>query len=109
MSVNTTDLIGQLGALQEAIWQKVSLTVSEAAGQAITFANPLTVEANPGELLGELNAPMLAVQFAFGSIPESQQVLLLAQETFAAFASLAKQEVVEQADENLVADVRPSL
>lgn len=109
MSIQPTELIGQLATLQEAIWQKVTVTVSEAAEQSITFANPLTVQANPNELFSEFQTPVLAVQFAFGSTPESQQVVLFPQETFASFAALVKQAVVDAVDENLVADVRPSL
>ncbi|MCO5297976.1 MAG: flagellar motor switch protein FliN [Fimbriimonadaceae bacterium] len=109
MSVQPSELINQLAPLQEGIWQTVSKTVSEAAGQEIQFASPLCMQANPQELIAEFNAPVLAVQFAFGGIPESQQVVLLTQETFVAFASLVKQELVESADENLVADVRPAL
>lgn len=109
MSVQPSDLINQLAPLQEGIWQTVSKTVTEAAGQPVQFSNPLSMQANPQELIAELNAPMLAVQFAFGSNPDSQQVLLMSQETFVAFASLVKQDPVENADENLVADVRPSL
>lgn len=109
MSVQPSDLISQFAPLQEGIWQTVSKTVSEAAGHEVAFASPLTMQANPQELIAEFNAPVLAVQFAFGSIPESQQVVLLAQETFVAFASLVKQDLVENADENLVADVRPAL
>lgn len=109
MSVQPSDLINQLAPLQEGIWQTVSKTVTEAAGQPVQFSNPLSMQANPQELIAELNAPMLAVQFAFGSNPDSQQVFLMSQETFVAFASLVKQDPVETADENLVADVRPSL
>ena len=109
MSVQPSELIGQLAALQEGIWQKVSVTVSEASEQGITFANPLTVQASPNELFSEFQAPVLAVQFAFGATPESQQVVLFPQETFASFAALVKQAVVDAVDENLVADVRPSL
>ncbi|HVL40426.1 MAG TPA: flagellar motor switch protein FliN [Fimbriimonadaceae bacterium] len=109
MSSISPDVINKLSAIQSQIWQTVSLTVSEASGQSITFADPLTVAAKTSDLYSEMSAPMLVVQFAFAGLPENAQVLLLPQESFVELATLVKGEETASLDENLVAEVRPTL
>lgn len=103
---NQSEIITRLGNLQGQIWQTISQTVSEAVGQAINFANPLTVQTDADELIAELSAPMVVIQFSFADQPEHSQVLLLNQESFANLVSVVKNEVVDEVDDMLVNDNR---
>jgi flagellar motor switch protein FliN len=104
-----TDVVNKLNGYQNQVWQTVSLTVSEAVNNAVNFSSPLMVAAKTADLYTEMSAPMLVIQFAFASLPENAQVVLLPQETFAELATLVRNEKVRDIDENLVADMRPML
>lgn len=99
----------RIGALQNQIWQTVSLTVSEAANMPLNFSTPLSVVTPISDLYAEMSAPKLVVQFAFASAPENTQVVLLPQDTFADLASAIQDEDITTVDDNLVADVRPAV
>jgi flagellar motor switch protein FliN/FliY len=103
------EVIDRLSALQSQIWQTVTLSVSEACGTPITFGSALTVSAPNSDLYAEMTAPKLIIQFAFASLPENAQILILPQETFADLANILREEEIETIDENLVADIRPAL
>lgn len=100
-------VVNKLSALQNQIWQTVSLTVSEAANAAVSFGTPLVTVTPTAELYGEMSAPRLIVQFAFASSAENSQVLLISQDTFGELASLFKNEDLEEVDEQTVSEVRP--
>ncbi len=106
---NQAEIITRLGNLQGQIWQTISQTVSETAGQAINFANPLTVQTEADELIAELSAPMVVIQFTFADQPDHSQVLLLNQETFANLVSILKNETVAEVDDALVNEHRTLL
>ncbi|HVT14127.1 MAG TPA: flagellar motor switch protein FliN [Fimbriimonadaceae bacterium] len=107
MSTIPHDIVTKLSDLQSQIWQTVSLKVSEAINNMITFAAPLTVAARTADLYSELGAPMMVVQFAFAGLPENSQVFLVPQDTVLAIATALRGEDVEEVDDNLVADLRP--
>jgi flagellar motor switch protein FliN/FliY len=109
MSTIPTDVVNKLNGYQNQVWQTVSLTVSEAVNNAVNFSSPLMVAARTADLYTEMSAPMLVIQFAFATLPENAQVVLLPQETFAELAALVRNEKVRDIDENLVADMRPML
>lgn len=103
------DVINQISAIQNQIWQTVSQVVTEACGTPVTFASPLTVATQASEMYNEISAPMLVVQFAFAGMPDRPQVVLFPQDTFAELAGLIKNENIDEVDENLVTDVRSQL
>lgn len=109
MSTIPNDLIPRLSAAQTQIWQTVSLTASDASGKNISFSNPLTVSAKTSDLQTELAAPMLVIQFALASLPENAQVVMIPQQEVLDLAGLLKDELQTAVDENLVADIRPTL
>lgn len=109
MAAIPLDIINRFGNLQGQIWQTVSLTVSEAANQAINFSSPLTVATKAADMYGELSAPMMVIQFAFSATPESSQVILLPQATVIELVSLVQGTTIDEVDENTVADLRPVL
>jgi len=109
MSGINSSVLEKVTNLQNQIWQTVSLTVSEAANAALNFTTPLTVSASTADLYAEMGAPRLVVQFAFTSMPENSQVLLIDQESFADLAGVIRNETVRDIDEALVADVRPAI
>lgn len=100
------DIINKLGAIQNQIWQTVSLTVSESSGQAINFASPLTVAAQTSDMYAEISAPMMVIQFSFAGQPEETQIILLPQETVIGLMSLVKDVEITDVDENVVSDLR---
>jgi flagellar motor switch protein FliN/FliY len=109
MSNIPQEVVNKLSAVQSQIWQTTSLTVSEACGSAINFANPLTVNTKVADLYAELGSPMMVIQFAFAGLPENPQVVLLPQETVADIANAILPEPVEEIDENIVADLRSAM
>ncbi len=109
MSTINQDSISKLSGLQNQIWQTVSLTVSEASNMAITFGSPLTVPAKTSEIYSELGQAMLVIQFAFANIPEHSQVVLMPNDSFLNFASVLNGEQLTEVDENILADIRPSI
>jgi flagellar motor switch protein FliN len=109
MSLNFPEIVNRVSGLQPQIWQTVSQVVSEACGQSIELTTPLTIGTHSSDLMNELGSPMLVIQFAFASSPESTQVILLPQDTFADLSGLVKGEHVQEVDDNLVSDMRDTL
>jgi len=109
MSTITPDIINRLNLIQNQIWQTVSVTVSEAAEQQITFQSPLTVASKTADLYAEFSAPMMCVQFAFANLPENPQAILIPQDTSEGLATLLTNEEVTDIDENTVASIRSIL
>jgi flagellar motor switch protein FliN len=109
MSNIPQEVVNKLSGVQSQIWQTTSLTVSEACGAAVNFANPLTVNTKVADLYAELGSPMMVIQFAFAGLPENPQVVLLPQETVADIANSVLAEPVEDIDENIVADLRSAM
>lgn len=107
MSSIPEKVITELGDLQSTIWQTVSLTVSEACGQSVTFTPSITESTTPNELMASMSKPKLIIQFAFATLPENSQVVVVDQETFGQLAGLFKGEDIAVANESLISDVRP--
>ena len=106
MSTIAPEIIQEFGALQNQIWQTISASASEGAGQAIEFGNPLTVAARTTDFYAEITAPMMVVQFCFSGLPDSIQAILLPQETAAGLAELITGNEIEEVDESTVSDIR---
>jgi flagellar motor switch protein FliN/FliY len=109
MSNIPQEVVNKLGNLQSQIWQTTSLTVSEACGAAINFANPLTVSTKTADLYAEHVSPMMVIQFAFAGLPENSQVVLLPPETISDIANSILPNPVQEIDENIVADLRQAM
>lgn len=109
MSVISPESIQKLSGIQNQIWQTVSLTASEAANMPMNFASPETIDVPTSELYAEMSEAKLVIQFSFADMPENSQILLISQETLTGFATSLKDEKVNDIDENLISDIRPSL
>ncbi|MFN8219460.1 MAG: flagellar motor switch protein FliN [Fimbriimonadales bacterium] len=109
MSTIPLEFVNKLSGVQNSLWPQVTAAVSEAAGNPLSFGNPLTVVAQTAELHGELNVPMLVIQFAFADLPENGQAILVPQETLMSMASYIQDKEVTEIDENLVSDIRGTL
>jgi len=109
MPVQPSEVIEKLAGLQNTIWQTTSTTVSEAANQSITFSSPLTVVSRTADLYSELSTPMMIVQFSFASLPDNTQVVLVPQETVLSLVELIQGSQVDEIDENIVSELRPSM
>ncbi len=104
------EIVNKISQYQNQIWQTVSITASEASGEALTFGTPFTISTTPNDLFSEMAAPKLVVQFALANMPENPHILLFSQETFVEMAALMKKVDVleiEEADDTLVSEVRP--
>ncbi len=106
MSNIPAEVITKLSNYQNQIWQTTSLTVSEACGTSVNFANPICMSTKTADLYAELGSPMMVIQFSFAGLPENSQVVLLAQETVTDLANAILPEPVQEIDENIVADLR---
>jgi len=107
MSIISHEIVSKFSDVQSQIWQTVSLKVSEAVGQSINFASPLTVSTRTADLYSELGSPMMVVQFALAGLPENSQVVLVPQDAILALASALRGDEIEEVDDNVVADLRP--
>ena len=109
MSMSSAEVVNRVSGLQSQVWQTVSQVVSDSCGQTINLATPLTVATHSSDLMNEISSPMLVIQFAFASMPECVQVVLLPQDTFADLAGLVKGEHIAEVDDNLVSDLRGTI
>lgn len=103
------EIISRVSAVQNQIWQTVSITVGEAAGIPITFGSPLTVSAKTSDLYADIGSAMLVVQFSFANQAEHAQVVLMSADSFLSLASALRGEPQQEVDENMLADHRPVL
>ena len=101
------DTVERLSELQTQLWSVVGQTVTDAVGQKIGFANPLTTIAKPADLQGDVSASFLVLQFAFASTPESFQSVVVRPETVLALAGALTGVEATEVDENILGDVRP--
>ncbi len=109
MATITNELVDKLSNLQPQVWQTVSLRVSEACDNMVTFNAPLTLKTPSSDIFSELNSPHLIIQFAFASAPEQSCCILLDQDTAASYASFLRGEAYSDVDENIITDIRPAL
>jgi flagellar motor switch protein FliN/FliY len=106
------ETLNKFSNLQNQIWQSVSITASEAAGQTMTFGSPLSVATTTNDLFAEMASPKLIIQFALADMPEHSHVILLNQETFSDIAAMAQKVdpmEIQEVDENLLSEARPIL
>ncbi|MCC6687375.1 MAG: flagellar motor switch protein FliN [Fimbriimonadaceae bacterium] len=106
---NTQQVLAKLNELEGTICQSISTAVSEAAGQTITFSNPLSSLTPVTELESEMNQPWLVIQFAFQSSPENAQVLLISQDHFISIAQAISGIPVATVDDTIITECRPAL
>lgn len=106
---NTQQVLAKLNELEGTICQSISTAVSEEAGQAITFSNPLSSLTPVTELESEMNQPWLVIQFAFQSSPENAQVLLISQDHFISIAQAISGIPVATVDDTIITECRTSL
>ena len=109
MATAPNEIITRVGSIQGQVWQTVSSTVGEACSEPITFASAITVSTTPSDILAEFSAPVLSIQYTFADQPDHVQAIVMPQDTLLAFASLVLGRDVEEANENLIADIRPAL
>ncbi|MCH8977799.1 MAG: flagellar motor switch protein FliN [Armatimonadetes bacterium] len=109
MAVISPDALQKLSGIQNQIWQTVSLTSSETADMALNFANPQTNDVPTSDLYTEMSEPKLVIQFSFSDMPENSQILLIPQDTLIGLAASLKDEKVDEIDENLISEIRPTL
>lgn len=103
------EIISRVSAVQNQIWQTVSITVGEASGMPITFGSPLTVSAKTSDLYADIGSAMLVVQFSFANQAEHAQVVLMSTDSFLSVVSALRGEPQQEVDENMLADHRPVL
>lgn len=103
------ELISRFSNLQPNIWQSVGVAVSEAAGTAVDFNDPLTLACPITDLYSEMASPKLIVQFAFANAPESMQVILVSSETVQDMVLALAGRQLEAVDESALADIRPAV
>jgi flagellar motor switch protein FliN len=107
MSTLPHEIVSKITDLQSQIWQTVSQKVSEATGQPVNFASPLTINTRTADLYSELGSPMMVIQFALAGLPENSQVFLVPQDAVLAIASSIRGEEIEEVDDNIVTEMRP--
>ena len=109
MAVISPESIKKLSGIQNQIWQTVSLTASETSDMALNFTNPETTDFPTSELYAEMSEPQLVIQFSFSDMPENSQIILVSQETLTGLATSLKDEKVNEIDDNLISEIRPTL
>lgn len=109
MSTIKPEVLHRLSEAQGQIWQTVSIAVSEATGQNISFGSPICSVAKISDLYSELSQAMMIIQFSFASHPEATQVVLIPPDTAVQLLSLITNDANAEIDENAVADLRGCL
>ena len=109
MSNINPELVSKFSNLQSNIWQNVSLAVSEGAGMAINFNDAITLASEISDLYGEMSSPKLIIQFAFANNPDSNQVVLISQDTLVDFYNTVTGKSVDAVDENTLAEIRDAV
>ncbi|MFM9873830.1 MAG: flagellar motor switch protein FliN [Fimbriimonadaceae bacterium] len=105
----STDLVSKFSNLQSNIWQNVSLAVSEAAGMNINFSDAMTLATETSDLYSEMTSPKLIIQFAFANNPESNQVVLVSQDTLVDIYNTVTGKSADSVDENTLAEIRDAV
>jgi len=103
------EIVSRFSNLQSNIWQNVSLAVSEAAGMAINFNDPLTMSTEISDLYSEMSSPKLILQFAFANNPENAQVVLIPTETLVDLYNSITGKEAESIDENTLSEIREAV
>lgn len=103
------EIVSRFSNLQSNIWQNVSLAVSEAAGMAINFNDPLTMSTEISDLYSEMSSPKLILQFAFANSPENAQVVLIPTETLVDLYNSITGKEAESIDENTLSEIREAV
>lgn len=108
MSVISPEVINQMTSFQHAVWQSVSVAVSEAMNDNITFTNPLVVAQETSEAAADLSQPFLTVQFAFTNTPGGYVTILIPQQSTIELANLyGEGEPVTSVEDSTIAMLRP--
>jgi flagellar motor switch protein FliN/FliY len=101
--------VEQFSSQQPAIWQAVSVQVSEKAGAMVTFGTPLVTTGIPSEVLAELMTPSAFVQFHFANSPENPQIILLPNESALEFAAALLDKDLEGMNDDILQEIRPNI
>ncbi|MBA4291409.1 flagellar motor switch protein FliN [bacterium] len=109
MAQLSPELVSKFSNLQSNIWQNVSLAVSEAAGVGINFSDAMTIASEISDLYGEMSSPKLIIQFAFANNPESNQVVLISQDTLVDIFNTVTGKSVDAVDENTISEIRDAI
>lgn len=109
MSKLSPDVISKFGQLQEQIWQNVNAAVAATADPAPTFVCEVPEAVPPEVIRAMAGQTVLAIQFAFASTPDHNQLVVFPNDLFIQIASLIKNEDVTQPDESLVPEIRDFL
>lgn len=109
MAQLSPELVSKFSNLQSNIWQNVSLAVSEAAGVGINFSDAMTIASEISDLYGEMSSPKLIIQFAFANNPESNQVVLISQDTLVDIFNTVTGKSVDSVDENTISEIRDAI
>lgn len=109
MAQLSPELVSKFSNLQSNIWQNVSLAVSEAAGVGINFSDAMTIASEISDLYGEMSSPKLIIQFAFANNPDSNQVVLISQDTLVDIFNTVTGKSVDAVDENTISEIRDAI
>jgi flagellar motor switch protein FliN/FliY len=109
MSHLSAEIVNKFAEMQEQVWENVTSAVAHSADppMAFTFATP---EATSSESIrSRAGETLLAIQFAFASSPEHNQLILLDQESFSQLIGIVKGEDIAEPDESHIPELREVL
>ncbi len=106
MAALQADILNKLGIIQQQIWHTVTQTVGATLEDSLVFEAPVSEVASFEACQADIGGPMLTVQFAFASSPESVQLILIPRETIQCWIGLVKGEEAVEVDEGAVSELR---
>jgi flagellar motor switch protein FliN len=109
MAATPVEILSKFSSMQDSIWPTVSMSLSEATNQMINISTPLTLTTPTSELYSEFAQPHLVVQFSIGGLGDQPQLLLLNQDHFLDFASMAAGAPINEVEDNTLTEIRPAL
>lgn len=106
---SVSEIINQAGQIQEAIWQTVSSTFSEAANAYVISKDPRVTTLEPDDLNAIGATRQILIQFAFAHISDHTQYLILDESQLAGFLTGIQGKLVPSITEPVLTDSRAIL
>ena len=106
---SVSEIINQAGQIQEAIWQTVSSTFSEAANAYVISKDPRVTTLEPDDLNAIGATRQILIQFAFAHLSDHIQYLILDESQLAGLLTGIQGKLVPSITEPVLTDSRAIL
>lgn len=106
MPINPSEILFTISSHQPAVWQSVSVTVSESIGELVSFENPLPLLHTLDEIFASNIGPHVIAQFSISELPQNPIVMSLPTELGLELASKVVEGGSQGNEEALSAELK---